>query len=201
MATEASSGLAKLARDAGFQKVDLVPTSGGKAGVFATLDAGAKTSLAVYFMYDVKQFDPSEWSSPPLEARVVDGPGVGKIMVGRGSVNSKGPNVTLLAALHAFKAAGQRLPVNLVLVCEGEEEIGLDQRFVQPIGYLDLYLTFSGFRILPALVRVDPGFSPQGRIALQLELDRIFDRHDSLAVGHVRREDVEHRCLSGARAA
>jgi 8-oxo-dGTP pyrophosphatase MutT (NUDIX family) len=42
---------------------------------------------------------------------------------------------------------------------EGEEEIGLDPRFVQPIGYLDLYLTFSGFRILPALVRVDPGFS------------------------------------------
>ena len=42
---------------------------------------------------------------------------------------------------------------------EGEEEIGLDPRFVDPIGYLDLYLTFSGFRILPALVRVDPGFS------------------------------------------
>jgi 8-oxo-dGTP pyrophosphatase MutT (NUDIX family) len=42
---------------------------------------------------------------------------------------------------------------------EGEEEIGLDPRFVDPIGYLDLYLTFSGFRILPALVRVNPGFS------------------------------------------
>jgi competence ComEA-like helix-hairpin-helix protein len=31
-------------------------------------------------MYDVKQFDPSEWSSPPLEGRIVDRPGVGKIM-------------------------------------------------------------------------------------------------------------------------
>ena len=39
---------------------------------------------------------------------------------------------------------------------EGEEEIGLDPRLVDPIGYLDLYLTFSGFRILPALVRVAP---------------------------------------------
>jgi acetylornithine deacetylase/succinyl-diaminopimelate desuccinylase-like protein len=116
--------MAKLARDAGFQKVDLVPTSGGKAGVFATLDAGAKTWLAVYFMYDVKQFDPSEWSSPPLEGRLVDRPGVGKVMVGRGAVNSKGPQVTFLAALHAFKAAGKQLPVNLVLVAEGEEEIG-----------------------------------------------------------------------------
>jgi 8-oxo-dGTP pyrophosphatase MutT (NUDIX family) len=42
---------------------------------------------------------------------------------------------------------------------EGEEEIGLDRRFVEPIGYLDLYLTFSGFRILPAVVRVDPGYT------------------------------------------
>jgi 8-oxo-dGTP pyrophosphatase MutT (NUDIX family) len=42
---------------------------------------------------------------------------------------------------------------------EGEEEIGLDPRMVEPIGYLDLYLTFSGFRILPALVRVDPVYS------------------------------------------
>jgi 8-oxo-dGTP pyrophosphatase MutT (NUDIX family) len=42
---------------------------------------------------------------------------------------------------------------------EGEEEIGLDARLIDPIGYLDLYLTFSGFRILPAVVRVDPDFS------------------------------------------
>jgi 8-oxo-dGTP pyrophosphatase MutT (NUDIX family) len=42
---------------------------------------------------------------------------------------------------------------------EGEEEIGLDRLRVDPIGYLDLYLTFSGFRILPALVRVDPDYS------------------------------------------
>jgi hypothetical protein len=29
-------------------------------------------------MYDVKQFDPAEWSSPPLEARLVDKPGLGR---------------------------------------------------------------------------------------------------------------------------
>jgi acetylornithine deacetylase/succinyl-diaminopimelate desuccinylase-like protein len=75
-------------------------------------------------MYDVKQFDPAEWSSPPLEARLVDKPGVGKVIVGRGATNEKGPQVACLAALHAFKAANQKLPVNLVLVCEGEEEIG-----------------------------------------------------------------------------
>jgi 8-oxo-dGTP pyrophosphatase MutT (NUDIX family) len=41
---------------------------------------------------------------------------------------------------------------------EAEEEIGLDRKFVDPIGYLDLYLTFSGFRILPAVARVDPDY-------------------------------------------
>jgi 8-oxo-dGTP pyrophosphatase MutT (NUDIX family) len=42
---------------------------------------------------------------------------------------------------------------------EANEEIGLDARFVEPIGYLDLYLTFSGFRIVPLLARVDPAYS------------------------------------------
>jgi acetylornithine deacetylase/succinyl-diaminopimelate desuccinylase-like protein len=75
-------------------------------------------------MYDVKQYDPAEWSSPPLEARIVDKPGFGKVIVGRGAVNQKGPQASLLAALHAIRAAGKKPPVNLVLVCEGEEEIG-----------------------------------------------------------------------------
>jgi acetylornithine deacetylase/succinyl-diaminopimelate desuccinylase-like protein len=115
--------MARLAREAGFQHVEVVPTA-GKAGVFATLDAGAPTTLAIYFMYDVKQYDPAEWSSPPLEARIVDRPEMGKVMIGRGATNTKGPQMACLAALHAFKASGTRLPVNLVLICEGEEEIG-----------------------------------------------------------------------------
>jgi len=115
--------MAQLARDAGFQQVEVIPTA-GKSGVFATIDVGAPTWLGIYFMYDVKQFDPVEWSSPPLEAKLIDKPGLGKVIVGRGAVNSKGPQTAVLAALHAFKAAGKKLPVNLVLVCEGEEEIG-----------------------------------------------------------------------------
>ena len=115
--------MARLARDAGFGRVDIIATA-GKPGVFATLDAGADTTLGVYFMYDVKQFDPKEWSSPPLEGRLVERPGLGRVIVGRGATNTKGPQMTFLAALHAFRAAGRKLPVNLVLVCEGEEEIG-----------------------------------------------------------------------------
>jgi 8-oxo-dGTP pyrophosphatase MutT (NUDIX family) len=42
---------------------------------------------------------------------------------------------------------------------EAEEEIGLDRSFVEPIGYLDLYLTTLGYRIVPVIARVSPGFS------------------------------------------
>ena len=45
-------------------------------------------------------------------------------MVGRGAVNQKGPQAAFLASLHAMRAAGRKLPVNLVLIAEGEEEIG-----------------------------------------------------------------------------
>ena len=120
---EGAEYMANLAREAGFQKVAVLDTD-GKPGVFATLDAGAQKTVGLYFMYDVKQFDPAEWSSPPLESKLVDKPGLGKVLMGRGAVNQKGPQSAFLAALHAIRAANQKMPVNLVLVAEGEEEIG-----------------------------------------------------------------------------
>jgi 8-oxo-dGTP pyrophosphatase MutT (NUDIX family) len=41
---------------------------------------------------------------------------------------------------------------------EAEEEIGLANSLIEPIGYLDLYLTFSGFRIVPTVARVAPDY-------------------------------------------
>jgi acetylornithine deacetylase/succinyl-diaminopimelate desuccinylase-like protein len=120
---EGAEYMRRLALEAGFQNARVVET-GGVPGVFATLDAGARHTLAVYFMYDVKHYDPAEWSSPPLAGKIVDRPGEGQALVGRGAVNQKGPQMAFLTALHAFKDAGVRLPVNLVLVAEGEEEIG-----------------------------------------------------------------------------
>ena len=118
---EGAEYMRKLLLDAGFQQAKVIPTS-GVPGVFATLDAGAPTTLGIYFMYDVKQFDPAEWSSPPLEGKLVDR-AEGKAIMGRGAVNQKGPETAFLSALHAFKATGRKLPVNIVLVAEGEEEI------------------------------------------------------------------------------
>lgn len=120
---EGCEHMMQLAREAGFQNVAKVPTD-GHPSVFATLDAGAAKTVGLYFMYDVKQVDPAEWSSPPFDAALVDKPGFAQVLMGRGAVNQKGPQAALLAALHAIRGAGKKLPVNLVLVAEGEEEIG-----------------------------------------------------------------------------
>ena len=121
--TEGCDLMIRLLRDAGFDKVTKVNTD-GHPGVFATLDAGAPRTMGLYFMYDVKQVDPSEWSSPPWDAALVDKPKLGKVLIGRGAVNTKGPQAAFLTALHAFRSAGRKLPVNFVFVAEGEEEIG-----------------------------------------------------------------------------
>ena len=52
---------------------------------------------------------------------------------------------------------------------EAREEVGLASALVEPIGYLDLYLTFSGFRILPTVARVKPDF------ALTLNLSEVTE--------------------------
>jgi len=121
--TEGCELTMRFLRDAGFNQVTKLPTE-GQPGIFALLDSGAARTLGLYFMYDVKQADPKEWTSPPWEAKLVEKPGLGTVVIGRGAVNQKGPESSLLAALHAIRGAGKKLPVNLVLVAEGEEEIG-----------------------------------------------------------------------------
>jgi 8-oxo-dGTP pyrophosphatase MutT (NUDIX family) len=55
---------------------------------------------------------------------------------------------------------------------EANEEIGLDRRYAEPIGYLDLYLTMSGFRILPALARINPAYTSKLN---PKEVDDVFE--------------------------
>ena len=152
-----------MLREAGFQQVSKVPTD-GQPGIFATLDAGAPKTLGLYFMYDVKQVDPAEWSSPPWEARLVDKPGFGKVVMGRGAVNQKGPEAAFIAALHAIRGAGRKLPMNLVLVAEGEEEIGsphFPQVVRRPEVLAELKKTFGIF--MPAAAQ-----APDGQVTITL---------------------------------
>src|SRR5260370_38622437 len=79
----------QLFKDAGLQQAVRVPTD-GKPGIFATRDAGAPKTLRLYFMYDEKQADPKDWSSPPVEARLVDKPDLGQGVGGPAAANRKG---------------------------------------------------------------------------------------------------------------
>jgi 8-oxo-dGTP pyrophosphatase MutT (NUDIX family) len=55
---------------------------------------------------------------------------------------------------------------------EAREEIGLEERFIEPLGWLDPYLTGTGFRIAPLVALVDPAFT----LSLNLrEVDEVFE--------------------------
>jgi len=153
----------RMAREAGFQAAKRIDTD-GHPGVFATLDAGAPRTFGLYFMYDVKQADPAEWSSPPFDAAIVDKPGFGKVLMGRGAVNQKGPEAALLAALHAIKGAGKKMPVNIVLVAEGEEEIG-SPHFRQVVNHPDVA---AALKKTVGVVMPGAGQDPDGNVSVLL---------------------------------
>jgi len=55
---------------------------------------------------------------------------------------------------------------------EAKEEIGLDRAHVEPLGYLDLYMTTLGYRIVPVIARVKPGFALKLSVS---EVDATFE--------------------------
>lgn len=106
----------------GFGEAELVPTD-GHPGVWGYYDAGADKTLVVYLMYDVQPINPDDWESPPFEARFVDHE-LGRVIMARGATNQKGPERAFLNALDSIIAVEGRLPVNVMIAAEGEEELG-----------------------------------------------------------------------------
>ena len=106
----------------GFVEAALVPTD-GHPGVWGYYDAGADKTLVVYMMYDVQPVDEEDWQSPPFAAEVVDHD-LGKVLMARGATNQKGPQRAFLNALESIIAVEGKLPVNVMVAAEGEEELG-----------------------------------------------------------------------------
>ena len=109
----------------------LVETDGNPVafGKLSSPVAGAPT-LIIYSLYDVVPFDAKDWTTHPLAAEVIDAPKIrlpehyGKVIVGRGANNQRGPMLATIEAVKAIKEAGREVPVNILWVWEGEEEIG-----------------------------------------------------------------------------
>jgi acetylornithine deacetylase/succinyl-diaminopimelate desuccinylase-like protein len=99
----------------------------GNPVVYAKCDEGAPKTVFIYWMYDTMPVtQPDNWVAPPFEGRIVEGKVAGvpfpKVLIGRGAVNSKGPEITELNALMSMKAVYGKLPVNVIFVAEGDEE-------------------------------------------------------------------------------
>ncbi|WP_263409385.1 M20/M25/M40 family metallo-hydrolase [Terriglobus tenax] len=129
----------------------------GNPVVYAKCDEGAPKTLVIYWMYDTMPVtQPDLWVAPPFEGRIVDGKAAGidpsfkKVLIGRGAVNSKGPQLAQLEAFMSMKKVLGKLPVNLIFVAEGDEErmdIGL-RKFMKDHADLfkgaDAMLRFAG---------------------------------------------------------
>jgi acetylornithine deacetylase/succinyl-diaminopimelate desuccinylase-like protein len=102
--------------------------SPGNPVVYAKCDEGAPKTVAIYWMYDTMPVtQPDMWVAPPFEGRIVTGkvaglPNTPRVMIGRGSSNSKGHEMVELNALMAYKAVNGKLPVNIIFIAEGDEE-------------------------------------------------------------------------------
>ncbi|WP_289033028.1 M20/M25/M40 family metallo-hydrolase [uncultured Roseibium sp.] len=113
--------LEALLTDIGFQNIQRLQADEGQPALYAErLDAPGKPTLLVYAHYDVQPDAPLEkWDTPPFEATEV-----GDRIYGRGISDDKAPMLIALHALAAFIAVEGRLPVNIKLLLEGEEETG-----------------------------------------------------------------------------
>ena len=107
-------------RRIGLQNVRLIDTPGNPVVYGDWLGAAGAPTILFYGHYDVQPVDPLElWESPPFEATIRDGE-----IYARGSADDKGQVFMHFKAIEAHLKQGGRLPVNIKIILEGEEEVG-----------------------------------------------------------------------------
>jgi acetylornithine deacetylase/succinyl-diaminopimelate desuccinylase-like protein len=107
-------------RRIGMQNVRLVETPGNPVVYGDWLGAEGAPTILFYGHYDVQPVDPLElWESPPFEATIRDGE-----IYARGAADDKGQVFMHFKAIEAHMKQNGRLPVNMKIILEGEEEVG-----------------------------------------------------------------------------
>lgn len=116
---DAAEFVRKLMEQAGLQ-AELVETAGNPIVHGQWLGAKQAPTALVYGHYDVQPPDPlDQWITPPFEPTIRDG----KVFA-RGATDDKGQLLTHLKSIEAWLATVGRLPVNVHVIIEGEEEVG-----------------------------------------------------------------------------
>jgi acetylornithine deacetylase/succinyl-diaminopimelate desuccinylase-like protein len=107
-------------RRIGLQNVRLMETPGHPIVYGDWLGSPGAPTILFYGHYDVQPVDPVElWESPPFEATIRDGE-----IYARGAADDKGQVFMHLKAIEAYLDKTGKLPINIRLVLEGEEEVG-----------------------------------------------------------------------------
>jgi acetylornithine deacetylase/succinyl-diaminopimelate desuccinylase-like protein len=117
----AAESLAREMERIGLEHVRVIPTAGHPLVYGDWLHAANKPTCLAYGHYDVQPPDPlDEWLTPPFEPTERNGN-----LYARGAVDDKGQMFMHLKAIEAlFQSAGGRLPINVRVILEGEEEVG-----------------------------------------------------------------------------
>src|SRR5438034_1358514 len=107
-------------RAAGFKTVQIVPTNLHPLVYAESLEAPRQPTILFYGHYDVQPPEPLElWTSPAFEPTVRDGN-----LFGRGTAVDKGQVHIHLKALECLQQVNGKLPINVKILIEGEEEVG-----------------------------------------------------------------------------
>ncbi|MGC2420000.1 MAG: dipeptidase [Candidatus Acidiferrales bacterium] len=117
---KAAHWVAEKLRAAGLEKVEIEPTKMHPLVYGESLQAPGKPTVLIYGHYDVQPAEPLDlWTSPAFEPTVRDGN-----LFGRGTADDKGQVHIHIKALEALRAADGKLPINVKVMVEGEEEVG-----------------------------------------------------------------------------
>jgi acetylornithine deacetylase/succinyl-diaminopimelate desuccinylase-like protein len=96
------------------------PTPGHPIVLAKSKQDPSKKTLLIYGHYDVQPVDPiSEWTHPPFEPHISNG-----VIYARGSTDNKGQILTHIFGVEEYLKKNKELPVNIIFLIEGEEEVG-----------------------------------------------------------------------------
>ena len=127
---ECANTLVQMIKDLGGRRAERCDFIGGHPVVYGEVMSKkpkAKTIIA-YALYDVMPVDEDGWKVPPFSAEILEGTEIGlpedygKVIVGRGARNQKGPIVAFMNALKSMLEVEGDIPVNVLFALDGEEE-------------------------------------------------------------------------------